>query len=485
MGIFKGCEPANFFQYFEKISSIPRGPYHEQAISNYLKQFATDHGLEVYQDDIYNIMIKKPGTPGYESSPPVLFHGHMDMVLAKEEGVEHDMLKEGIRLKLDGEWVSGSGTTLGADNGVGLSFILCILESDDWPHPPIEAVITVQEEVGKAGLLHFDLNRITAHRLIDFNWRNSDSVYAACAGDISAYFELPAVRTSATEGWRTMKLTLHRFKGGHSEHEIVLQRANAIAALARIINAMLAEHDVRFVNLKAGVNRYAIPNYVETLLMVPEKSCDSVEAIAKRIEGELRFEYRLSDPEITVDLSESGEDSDQMFTREFTQRLVRCIRLLPEGVQSICLDRPELPESSSCISMLDTTEEKVRILLTIPSAVSSIKYDLVQKVKDLASLAGAEVSRFADCPEWPYNQNSKLLAQAKKTYRSAYGKEPGIVVAHSSLEVGLFRNRFPDMDIISVGAESTGYHTTKERFHYTTAGPAMKFIRELLKELKE
>ena len=485
MDIFEGCQPEEFFRYFREITAIPRGSYHEQAISDYFVRFAKSHGLYVEQDSIYNIFMKKPGTPGYEQSAPVVFHGHMDMILVKDEGVEQDMLKEGIRLIRDGDWVKGDGTTLGADNAVGLSFILMILASTDLPHPPLEVVITVREEEAKEGLSKFDLSKITGRRLIDFNWRQWWTIYAACAGDISVYFDLPLELEPVGENWKPMCLKCSGFTGGHSPYEIVQQRANAAVSFARLLGEIdRAGHEVHLVNLNSGTGRYVIPNYVETVVMLRPDEIAAVQEIVKTFLATLRYEFRFTDPDMKIELLDTDASPETMFTLDFTRKAAKCITLLPDGVQSVCLDRRELPESSSCITILKTTDTKFRILATIPSAVSSIKYRLVQKFADLASLVGGSIEPFGDCPEWPYNPDSPLLNTAIAAFKRVHGKEPGIVVAHSSLELGMFRSKYPDMDIISVGGESENFHTTRERFKVTSAKPAFDFIQELLKSLK-
>jgi len=485
MNIFEGYEPQEFFRYFKEITSIPRGSYHEEAISEYFRNFALTRGLEVYQDKLYNIFIKKKGSPGYENSDPVVFHGHMDMILVKDEGVTQDLLTEGIRLIKDGDWVKGDGTTLGADNAVGLSFILCILNSTEITHPPLEVVITVREEEAKEGLANFDLDKVTGRRLIDFNWKQWDTIYAGCAGDICVYFDLPLEKQKVESGWKAMRVKLSDFTGGHIPSEMVLQRANAAVCFARLINEITIAHkEVHLVDVNSGTGRYVIPNFVETLLMVKPEDCVEIQEIAKKVEKVIRYEYRFTDPNAKIEITEAEEHPQKMFTVELTQKLAKCMLLLPNGVQSVCPDRREVPESSCCITILKTTDEKVRILATIPSAVASIKYYLVQKFRDLASLTGAETETFGDCPEWTFNPESHLLATAKSAFQRVYGKEPGVVVPHSSLELGMFRAKYPDMDIISIGAESEGFHTTRERFRMTSAEPTFCYIKEILKDLK-
>lgn len=483
MGVLSHLEPKEFFHYFEEISNIPRGSYHEKEISDYLVNFAKERELEAYQDEQYSLLIKKPGTSGYENSPPLLFHSHMDMVLEKDEGVEQDMLKEGIRLKIDGDFIKGDGTTLGADNGVGVAIVLCVLDSKDIPHPPIEAIITVQEEVGKVGAQKFDASRVKGKRLMDFNWHDPHSIFAGCAGDISAWVNIP-VAYEAGAGFVPMKLQVKGLMGGHSEFDIHLERANAIKLVARIVNTMQGKADVRLVELAGGVNRYVIPNDITTTLCVRAEDTDAMAALAAKLQDELRNEYRISDPGLTVVFEPQGSKVEQVMTADSTAKVVKTISLIPNGVQSMSLSIPGLVESSNTVAMLETTQNTVRVLNTIPSAVTSRRYNILQTVRNLADLAGGTVETFADCPEWPYLPDSQLLASAKKAYRSLFGEDPHVEVSHSSLELGLFTAKIPGIEMISIGPEAYDVHTTKERLNYKTVEPVWNLTKAILKELK-
>ena len=267
MNVLQGLEPQRvFFYYFEKVSNIPRGSYNEKQVSDFISDFAKTRNLESFQDDIYSILIKKVGTPGYEDSSPVIFHGHMDIVCEKDEGVEHDFVKQGINLIIDGDFIKGRGTTLGADNTVGVALALAILDSTDIPHPPLEVILTVQEEVGKGGAQHFDASRITGKRLIDFNWHDPKSLFAGCAGDISAWFKLPIKWEKAVKTFIPMLLKVKGLKSGHWEFHAHLERANGIVLLARTLSSILDAKQVKVAKLTGGVNRYVIPGDSEAIL---------------------------------------------------------------------------------------------------------------------------------------------------------------------------------------------------------------------------
>jgi len=484
MQVLKGLEPQVFFDYFEEISAIPRGSYHEKAISDHLKKFAEDRGMTTYQDEYYNLLIKKPGSPGYENVRPVLFHGHMDMVLDKEEWVEQDMLTEGIRLVVDGDYIRADGTTLGADNGVGVAFMMCVLGANDLPHPPIECVISVQEEVGKRGGIVFDPKNITGKRLMDFNWHKPDTIFAGCAGDISAYYKLPVAYEKPADDMSFFNLSITGGAGGHSEFDIHLERANVLVTYGRLVNRIALEREVHFVELNGGINRYVIPGNMESLIGIKKADAAQVKAIIDEVAEELANEYKIADPNLKVSMT-AAETPEKMITYADTKKICKSLHLLPCGVKSMSLEIPGLVESSNTVAIIETSEDVVSILSTIPSAVTSRKYDILQEIRDLAELTGATVETFADCPEWPFMPDSKLLATAKKAFKDLYGYEPNVEVSHSSLELGLFHKKIPGLEMISLGPKAYDVHTTKERLDWTTVQMVWNHIKEILKNLND
>lgn len=482
--VLTGMEPQKFFDYFEEISAIPRGSYHEKAISDHLKEFAEKNGCTVEQDKYYNLLIKQPGSKGYENAHPILFHGHMDMVLDKEDWVNQDMLTEGVRLKVEGNYIKADGTTLGADNGVGVAFMMMILSDKELAHPPIECCISVQEEVGKRGGQVFDPKNVTGKRLMDFNWHKPDTIFAGCAGDISAYFRVPVVYETPAQDDEFLELSITGGKGGHSEFDIHLERANALQQFGRLINRISNECEVCLTDLTGGVNRYVIPGNMSAVIAVKSAVKEKVKNIVKEYEKELKNEYKIADPDLVVTLTPATKCEKKM-TYDTSKKIAKALHLLPCGVQSMSLEIKGLVESSNTIAMISTENDQVNILSTIPSAVSSRKYDILQKFYDLAELMGASVDTFADCPEWPYKPDSKLLETAKNAYRKIFGEEPNVEVSHSSLELGLFCKKIPGLECISLGPKAYDVHTTKESLDWTTVEMVWKHIKEILAELND
>ncbi|WP_460798690.1 beta-Ala-His dipeptidase [Microbacterium sp. GXF0217] len=479
-------QPTEFFSFFQEISDIPRGSYHEKQISDHLVAFARERGLDVTQSDIGSLIIKKPGTSGYENAAPVVFHGHMDMVLAKDDGVDHDMLAEGVRLRLDGDYISGSGTTLGADNGVGVAFMMAILDSTEIAHPPIEAIITVQEEVGKAGAIALDASAITGRRLIDFNWHDPESIFAGCAGDISAWFELPVDTEAPAATSVTRKVSVHGLEGGHSEFDIHLQRGNAIMILGRLLR-IAGDHGGQLVSIEGGVNRYVIPNTAELVVQIPADAVETFDRDARTLADNIVNEFSRSDAGLRIDIDSITSEASSAVNAQSTARVARAINLLPNGVQSMSLQTEGLVESSNTVAQIELVDDTVRILMTIPSAVSSRKYEILDRVKGLADLLGdgARVETFADCPEWTFQPDSPLLATAKEAFQATIGIDAHVEVSHSSLELGIIASKLPGVEMISLGPEAYDVHTTKERLAYKTVAPVWKVIVEILRRLDD
>lgn len=485
MRVLSGLEPRVFFEHFEEISAIPRGSYHEEAISNHLKSFAEERGCTVFQDEYFNLLIKVPASEGYENARPVLFHGHMDMVLDKEPGIEKDMLKEGLDLYIDGDFIKARGTTLGADNGVGIAFMMCIIDDRDLPHPPIECCISVQEEAGKKGGTVFDPSNVTAKRLMDFNWHKPDTIFAGCAGDISAYFRIPVSYEVPTSDYAYYRLLVSGGRGGHSEFDINLERMNALQVFGRVLNRIAHKHEVHLTDIvKGGINRYVIPGTMESVIAVKTAERECVNAIIRELAVEIKNEYRLTDPDIRL-VVKAADKPARLISYAETRKIAAALHLLPCGVQSMSTEIEGLVESSNTLAMMDSEDEKVWVLMTIPSAVTSRRYDILQKVCDLAELMGASVDTFADCPEWPYKPDSELLGIARRTFRKLYGYEAGVEVSHSSLELGLFCKKIPGLECISLGPKAYDVHTTKERLDWTSVQMVWDHICEILKDMKD
>lgn len=479
-------EPKEVFKYFEILSSIPRGSSNEKQVSDWFVEFAREKIFECFQDENNNILIKKPGTLGYENSQPVILHGHMDMVCKKEVGVEHDFLKEGLDLLIDGDFIKANGTTLGADNGIGISYFLAVLDSADIPHPPLEMAITVMEEMGKVGGDTFKTELLTGKRMIDLNWHLDDHILAGCGGDVSVKYSVPIEFDATSDNGEVYSLDVFGLIGGHCEFDIVLERANSIKVLGRIINNLLEEIDVKIESISGGVQNNVIPAEANAILIINKEDISKAETIVSKTYNELKSEYDITDPNLEMKFEKTQKNVTKVFSGKTSQILIKSIMILPHGVNSMSFKIKGISECSCNIGLMTIEDNQIVIIATITSGVTTRKHEMMKQFIALADLIGngVEAKQFGcDAPEWEYNPDSQLLAISKKSYKNLFGEEAKIEIMPASLELGLFKGRIPGLDIISIGTETHGVHTPEEKLKFKSVEKVWKLFKEVLKNL--
>ena len=486
MTTLESLQPYEVLRFFEVLSGIPRGSENEKAVADWVVNFAREQGLEAEQDDLHCVLVRKPGQGGLENAPTLILHGHLDMVCAQDEGVDHDFLNEPIKLVVDGDLISAEGTSLGADNGIGVSYILALLASKDIPHPPLEAVLTAMEEKGKVGAGQFDTSTLTGTRMIDFNWITDHEILAGCSGDVTFQVDIPAEwePVPATHN-QTRSLKVRGLLGGHCEFDIHLERANAILALARILNAILDTADIRIGSPSGGTQNSAIPADAEVILVLPPDAVAGVEHVVARLEADLRSEYERADGVIRLELSETAAPV-QVFSAAATGRFSRLTALIPNGVLSWSLLTPGVVETSNNVGTLRPTEQGVRLMSTTTAQVTSRKHEILDRARALAALAGGGVTveqYGLDAPEFPYQENSVLLKTAADAYRDVIGEEPEIHVSQCSLELGMFSRALPGLEIISIGTELHALHSPQESVNHTSVAKVWPLVREVVSRL--
>ncbi len=454
-------EPQEVLGFFEILANIPRGSGNEAGVADWVVRFAQGLGLDALRDELNCVLVRKPGQCGRENSEPLILHGHLDMVCEKAEGVEFDFVNDPIELMIDGDFVTARGTSLGADNGIGVSYILALLASTDVPHPPLEVVLTSMEELGKGGAAQFDTSVLSGRRMIDFNWISDTEILAGCSGDvtftvdISADFErAPAANTAAR------LLTVRGLKGGHCEFDIQLERANALQVLARALNAVLDVAAVSVASPYGGAQNNAIPADAEAVLAFRPEDLEALETVIAGLSRDLQQEYGVADPDIRLELV-AAPSREKVFSVSAARRLAAVLLLIPHGVISWNLRVPGRVETSNNLGTIRPTESGVQLMSTITSAVTSRKHEVFDRVRTLAGLAGAGVTvemYGLDAPEFPYRPDSALLAVASDAYRFVMGAEPSVEVSQCSLELGMFSHRVPVADIISIGTELHALH---------------------------
>lgn len=473
--------PKSVFAFFEELCAIPHGSGNEKAISDHLVDFAKARGLRVVQDGANNVYIQKPGTPGYETAPGVVLQGHMDMVCDKNKDTVHDFLTQGLELYLDGDFIRARGTTLGADNGIAVAMAMALLDSRDIPHPPLEAVITTDEEVGMTGATAFDGSLIQGKYLINLDNEGDTTLLVSCCGGIRADFHLPVER-EAVRGKSPKSIQIKGLKGGHSGQEIHMQHANAIVLLGRVLSKLQESFDYRLHSLFGGSADNVICREAEALVFLAEADVPAVEACLADLAVTFNHEFKAVEEGITVTLS-PAESASVAFTQASRDKIVAVLTLLPYGVATMSQTMDNLVESSSNPGVLRTEDKEVRISTSIRSSVLSRKYVILDKIKAVAALTGGTVTTRGAYPGWEYNPNSYLLKVFQETYRELFHGEPEILAIHAGVECGIFGAK-KDLDMISLGPNMYDIHTPEERLSISSTARCWNYLLTVLAKLK-
>ena len=472
--------------FFEELSGRHRCSQHEKDATDYIAAFAEARALAYHRDSLDNIIVKKPGTPGYESAPTVILHGHIDMVCKLDEGVTHDFAKDGVTLRVDGDRIRAAGTTLGADNGLGISYMLALLDSTDIPHPPLECVMTVMEEMGKVGGDNVDLTKLTGKRMIDFNWIEEKQLLAGCSGDVSCRIDVDTDWQAAPAGSLALVIDIRGLRGGHCEFDIHFERGNAIALLARLLRAAMKAGGVHIATVSGGVQNNVIPAEAQATLMVAVADVDAVTQAVTALAGDIRSEFRIADPDMRIDVGRSDDHPARIFSDAAARRLVQVISLLPNGITNQNLEVAGNWETSNNIGLLRTIGNQVEITSTITSAVTSRKHLLLDQMFQIAEMAGngVRVKQIGlDAPEFPWNPKSRMLEIAKESFERVMGRKPDILVSVCSLELGMFTQRIDGLDTIGIGTNLYDLHSPKESMDHTSVARVWPLIKEVMRSL--
>ncbi|MCL2048378.1 MAG: aminoacyl-histidine dipeptidase [Defluviitaleaceae bacterium] len=469
------------FEHFKELSKIPRASGNMQAISDYLADFAVQQGLEVVQDTALNIFIKKAGTTGRENEPPVILQAHMDMVAQKNQDVEHDFSTDPIIAVMEGDWVTSSKkTTLGADNGVGLSIILAILEATDISHPPIEAVITTDEEVGMTGAAAFDVSLLTGTRFINLDMEEEGVLTVSCAGSADVELSAPVEYMPLPDGFASYAVEVKGLVGGHSGVDIHRGRANANVLMAQALNRIGAEFYLS--SIDGGTARNAIPRECTAVIAFNEDDFDTVNSAIKQAEAAfltIFAEYG----EDSMSISLVPQDSGEVMTAESTARVLNTIMQIPNGVIYMSADIAGLVQTSSNLGVITTSADTVSMSIYPRSSVPSELDATLEQMQATAALLGVQMDVGTQTPPWPYKQDSPLRVKMVAVHRAMYGWEPSVEAVHAGLECALFSGKMPNADFISIGPNIEAGHSPDERFSYSSYVRFCEFLVRVLYEL--
>ena len=479
MAVLEGLEPRGVLHWFEELCRIPHGSGNTQALSDYLVQFGRERGLAVQQDALGNVILCKPGTPGYENAPAVMLQGHMDMVCEMAPGCTKDMAREGLDLVVDGDVIYAEGTTLGADDGIAVAMGLALLDSHDIPHPPLEVVLTVDEEVGMKGATGIDLSGLKSRLLLNLDSETEGEITAGCAGAARVDIAVPVKRD--TFPGETVEITVSGLLGGHSGAAIDRGRANAMVLLGRILYAFLQENDGRLVTLSGGGKDNAIPVSASAVLTVADAEKTTV--ICQKMEKIFRREFAVADSDITVAVAPCRSDVLPM-DADSTHRVLALLQCAPNGVLERSREVEGLVQTSLNLGILATEADSVVATFCVRSNMNTQKEMLLQKLELLCDLLGGKMSVSGSYPAWEFREDSPLRALIVEVFTEQYGHAPKIEVLHGGVECGMLADKLPGLDAVAMGPEVSQIHTPRERMYISSVQRTWNLIVETLRRLR-
>lgn len=480
MGILSNLEPKEVFGYFEEICGIPHPSYKEKKLSDYCMAFAQKHGLEAYQDQLGNVIIIKEATPGYEDAEPLILQGHLDMVCEKEPGCEIDFEKDGLRLKIEGDYITAEGTTLGGDDGIAIAYSLAVLASDTLQHPRIEAVFTVSEEVGMEGAEFIDLSVLKGHRLLNLDSEEEGYLLTSCAGGCRAAISLP-VEYETRQG-AFYEIRVDGLIGGHSGAEIDKGRANSNLLMGRVLMALENMIPYSLTELSGGLKDNAIPRETKARVVVDTAYINRFEDVLRLTEKQITEEFSLSDPDIKVTAVNAGIRETKALTQTSGKKVLTLLNLLPNGVQSMSAAIPGLVETSLNLGVLSLSEKSLEMRYSVRSSVQTAKEHVVAKLQLLTKELGGSLAVEGNYPAWEYRKDSPLRDTMIRVYKEMYGKEPVVQALHVGLECGLLAGKIKDLDAVSVGPDMVSIHTTEEKLSISSTSRVWKYLQEVISQ---
>ncbi|WP_264289481.1 beta-Ala-His dipeptidase [Duffyella gerundensis] len=474
--------PQPLWDIFAKICSIPHPSYHEEALAEHIVSWAKEQGFWCERDAVGNILIRKPATAGLENRKPVALQAHLDMVPQKNNDTVHDFTTDPIQPYVDGEWVKARGTTLGADNGIGMASALAVLADKTVEHGPLEVLLTMTEESGMDGAFGLQANWLQAEILVNTDSEEEGEVYMGCAGGVDFITTLPVEREAVPADYETLRLTLKGLKGGHSGCDIHVGLGNANKLLARFLAAHARDLDLRLIEFTGGTLRNAIPREAFATLAVPAAKVDALKSAAMAYLTTLQNE--LSDKDKNVNLqTEPLAHNGQALTANSRDRFIALLNSTPNGVIRNSDVVKGVVETSLNVGVVSINDQQAEIICLIRSLIDSGKEYVVETLTSLAELAGAHSAAKGGYPGWQPDASSPVMALVRETYQSLFGKTPNIQVIHAGLECGLFKKPYPNMDMVSIGPTITGPHSPDEQVHIASVGLYWQLLTALLKAI--
>ena len=476
-------QPVEIWENFVALNAVPRPSKKEEKVRQFMLNFGKSLGLETFEDKIGNVIIKKPATPGMENRKTVALQSHLDMVPQKNKGTNHDFEKDGIKMLIDGDWVTADGTTLGADNGIGVAAIMGLLASKDIPHPPLEALFTIDEETGMTGAQNLEEGILDAEIMLNLDTEEDDELDIGCAGgiDITATGTYQEENTNKSDKAYTIKVK--GLTGGHSGMDIHLYRGNA----NKILNRLLYEGTpcgLRVAEIHGGGLRNAIPREAEAVGVLPADKEAKILKAMKDLSETIKVEQAKQDPDLTF-VFEATDMPEKVMNKEAQDRLIKTIYVAHNGVYRMSPDMEDLVETSNNVASVNVANGKIKIDNLTRSSVESTKRDLANNLKSVYELGGLDVELDGSYPGWKPNPNAKILSIMTDLYEKMYNDKPKVVACHAGLECGIIKSHYPNMEMISFGPTIQGAHSPDERVNIESVQKFWEYLKETLKNIPE
>lgn len=470
------------FDWFTKILEIPRPSGKEDKIMAFLWQFAAERHLSCKQDKTGNLLISKPATKGCENSPVIILQTHLDMVCEKHAHIIHDFTKDAISAYAEDGWIKAKGTTLGADDGIGIAAQLAVLDSNALKHGPIECLFTIEEETGLTGAFGLEANFLTGDILLNLDSEDDGELFIGCAGGVDTLITFPLETEQVTEKRFGFEIDVNGLKGGHSGDDINKGHANAIQLLTRFLWMINEKTELSIAHLDGGNLRNAIPREAKVIGTVPFNKKEMLRVEFNIFIAEIENELQYSDTGVRFSL-ESTDTPENVYSEDLKNRLLNALYATPHGVQGMSYSMPGLVETSTNLASIKEKDGKITIVTSQRSSVESRKYEISERIKSLYTLAGADVSSTDGYPGWEPKADSILVNKTVETYTSLFGETPKVRAIHAGLECGLFLEKYPTLDMVSFGPTIRGAHSPEERLEIKTVDKFWLLLVELLKTL--
>ncbi len=476
-------QPVEIWENFVALNAVPRPSKKEEKVRQFMLDFGRKLGLETFEDKIGNVIIKKPATPGMENRKTVALQSHLDMVPQKNKGTEHDFEKDGIKMLIDGDWVTADGTTLGADNGIGVAAIMGLLASKDIPHPPLEALFTIDEETGMTGAQNLEEGILDAEIMLNLDTENDSELDIGCAGGIDITAKGTYQTEQTPENSQAYLIKVKGLTGGHSGMDIHLYRGNANKILNRLLY-LGSQQGLRVSEIHGGGLRNAIPREAEAVVVLPKAKADNILADMKSLADTIKIEQAKQDPDLTFEFL-PADLPENVMNQSDQARLIKTVYGAHNGVYRMSPDMEDLVETSNNVASVNVANGNIQIDNLTRSSVESTKEDLANALKSVYELGGLNVELSGSYPGWKPNPDAQILSIMTGLYEKMYHHKPEVVACHAGLECGIIKSHYPNMEIISFGPTIQGAHSPDERVNIKSVQKFWEYLKETLKNIPE